>query len=60
LLFILILSIKDGAIAVNYKLTAIHYGNQGWDMDQIRNLSLYGSVNIRQPLFFLLIGVIIP
>ncbi len=41
LMFILVLSIKDGAIAVNYKLTAIHYGNQGWDMDQIRNLSLW-------------------
>jgi hypothetical protein len=41
LLFVLILSIKVETEAVNYKLTAIHYGNQGWDMDQVGNLSLW-------------------
>ena len=43
LLFIFILSIKNGNAAVNYKLTAIHYGNQGWEMNQVRNLSLWAG-----------------
>jgi hypothetical protein len=39
LVLIFILSIKNGNAAINYKLTAVHYGNQGWNMDQVANLS---------------------
>ena len=41
LLLVSILSIIDRTEAVNYKLTAIHYGNQGWNMEQVGNLSLW-------------------
>jgi hypothetical protein len=41
LLLVFILSIKDGDAAINYKLTAIYYGNQGWQMDQVANLTLW-------------------
>jgi len=41
LLFIFISSIKNVYGQVNYKLTAVFYGNQGWDMNEIENLSLW-------------------
>lgn len=41
LLFILLLSIKTFDGAVNYKLTGIRYGNQGWNMEQVDNLTLW-------------------
>ncbi len=39
LLFVFITSIKNVYGTVNYKLTAVYYGNQGWAMDEIENLS---------------------
>jgi hypothetical protein len=41
LLFVFILIIKTVDAADNSKLTAIHYGDQGWYMDQVANLSLW-------------------
>jgi hypothetical protein len=39
LLLVFILSIKNGDTAVNYKLTSIFYGNGGFSMYEIDNLS---------------------
>lgn len=39
LLFVFVLAIKDVNGTVNYKLTAIYYGNQGWSMNEIERLS---------------------
>ncbi len=45
LLFVFILSIKTVDAVNNSKLIAIHYGNQGWNMDQVANLSLWLGKN---------------
>lgn len=39
LLLLFISSIKTVYSVTNYKLTSIFYGNQGWSMDQVDNLS---------------------
>lgn len=50
--FVLIVSIKNVDADVNYKLTSVYYGNQGWFMDQIGNLTLWtGKHNVAIVLF---------
>ncbi len=41
LLLIFILLTKNVDADVNYKLMSVYYGNQGWFMDQVGNLTLW-------------------